>query len=403
MFEASALWRKRLGQTSKELGKYLRYIFNGHIVVVFLFLIGAAAYYYQAWVETLTPQFPVALIMASLLSLLVTHSPIYTLLKDADRIFLLPLENKLDPYFSRSVLFSFFLQLYGLIFGLAVLMPMYAAINAGNFTAFFLFLGLLAALKIVNLHIRWRVQFYVEISVHRMDSVIRYFVNGVFLYLLFDGASYWLLLPLALTYALLYFFYSYQTKEKGLKWEFLVRQHERRMMAFYRLANMFTDVPILRNSVKRRKWLDFLGGFVSFKRENVYTYLYVKTFVRGGEYFGLFVRLTIIGAIGIYLLPSNYIQLVFVILFLFLTGFQLFPLWKHHQNKIILRLYPVEEEVKGNSFQRILLVLLCIQALLLSTAILITGDWQTALIGILAGLLFSFFFVFVYIKNKLKI
>lgn len=403
MFDARGLWRKRLGQTSKELGKYLRYIFNGHIVIVFIFLVGAAAYYYQAWVDTLTPEFPVAFIMAAFLALLVTHSPIYTLLKDADRIFLLPLEEKLGSYFSRSVLFSFFLQLYGLLFGLAVLMPMYAALNAGNFTIFFLFFAMLAVLKIANLLIRWRVQYYVEISAHRTDSLIRYFVNGVFLFLLFDGASYWLLLPIVLIYVLLYVFYSYQTKEKGLKWEYLVTQHERRMMAFYRLANMFTDVPILRNSVKRRRWLDFLGGFISFNRENVYTYLYVKTFVRGGEYFGLFVRLTIIGAIGIYLLPTSYVQLVFVILFLFLTGFQLFPLWKHHQNKTILMLYPVGEEVKERSFQRILLVLLCIQALLLSAAILITGDWQTALIGSIVGLLFSFFFVFVYIKNKLKI
>lgn len=403
MFDASGLWRKRLGQTSKELGKYLRYIFNGHIVIVFIFLVGAAAYYYQAWVNTLTSEFPVAFIMAVFLALLVTHSPIYTLLKDADRIFLLPLEDKLGPYFSRSVLFSFFIQLYGLLFGLAVLMPMYAALNAGNFTVFFLFLVVVSVLKTANLFIRWQVQYYVEISVHRIDSVIRYFVNGVFLYLLFEGASYWLLLPLVLIYVLLYVFYSYQTKEKGLKWEFLVRQHERRMMSFYRLANMFTDVPMLRNSVKRRKWLDFLGGFVSFNKENVYTYLYVKTFVRGGEYFGLFVRLTIIGAIGIYLLPTSYVQLVFVILFLFLTGFQLFPLWKHHQSKTTMMLYPVRENVKERSFQRILLVLLCIQTLLLSVAIFITGDWQTALFGIIIGLLFSFFFVFVYIKNKLKI
>ncbi len=403
MFEADALWKKRLRHTGKELGKYFRYIFNGHLVLVLIFLIGAGAYYYQAWVETMDPDFPVPLVMAFLLALIVTHSPIYTLLKPADRIFLLPLEDKLGPYFFRAVLLSFFISLYWLIIGLAVLMPMYVNYSTGNFSVFFSFLAILAVLKLVNFLIRWQIQYYVETIIHRVDSVIRFLVNGVFLYLLFDGASYWLLLPFVFIYALLYYLYFHQTMEKGLKWDYLIGQQGRRMMVFYRFANMFTDVPGLEYNVKRRKWLDWLERFIPFKQENVYTYLFLNTFLRGGDYFGLFVRLTIVGAIGIYLLPALYGKLLFVVLFLFLTGFQLVPLWKHHQNKILFNLYPVGEETKRSSFKILLFCLLAVQSLLLATAVLIGGNLLTAAAALGGGLLFSCLFVFFYINNKLRI
>ena len=51
----------------------------------------------------------------------------------------------------------------------------------------------------------------------------------------------------------LYVYYKQQTKEKGLKWEFLIEQDESRMTSFYRLANLFTDVPKLKNQVKTEK------------------------------------------------------------------------------------------------------------------------------------------------------
>ena len=50
-FNEKQLWRARAGQTAKEYGQYLKYIFNGHLVIVLVFLLGTAAYYYQAWLK----------------------------------------------------------------------------------------------------------------------------------------------------------------------------------------------------------------------------------------------------------------------------------------------------------------------------------------------------------------
>lgn len=401
MLEEKILWKQRFGNTVKELGKYFRYIFNGHIVIILVFLIGTAAYYYQEWISTLSTDFPVALIMAIILALVITFSPIFTFLLEADRIFLIPLEERLKSYFQRSMIVSFFVQLYLLFIGLGIFMPMYAHVNEGSYSGFFLFLMLMSLLKGLNIIIRWRVQLYVDVNVHRIDSVVRYFVNGAFLYLLFSQATIWFFIPIIVIYALLYAFYFSQTKQMGLKWDFLIEQEEKRMMSFYRLANMFTDVPKLRDQVKRRKWLDWLSGILKYQHESVYTHLYVHTFIRGGDYLGIFIRLTIIGMLALYFITFGNGQILFVLLFLFLTGFQLFPLWNHHQNKIWIQLYPVAESLKSSSFKGFLTKVLMVQTLLLSLPLFLKEDWLVGLISIGVGLVFSYVFVNFYRRKTI--
>ena len=147
MFNEGFLWKERFGRTSKELSRYLRYIFNGHLVIVFVFLIGTAAYYYQEWLKTIPDTFPAAVIMAVCLAFLLTYSPIFTFMSEADRIFLLPLETKLGGYFTKSIWISYSLQVYLLVIGLAVLMPLYAAVNQGDFKSFFSFLVAILIVK----------------------------------------------------------------------------------------------------------------------------------------------------------------------------------------------------------------------------------------------------------------
>ncbi|UII56890.1 ABC transporter permease [Cytobacillus spongiae] len=403
MFDEKKLWKERFSSTNKELGRYLRYIFNGHLVIVLVFLLGTAAYYYQEWLRTLPTDFPAAIVLAVFLGGILTYSPVYTYLLEADRIFLLPLETKLGNYFKRSIGISFVFQVYLITVGLAVFMPMYAHVNHGSFRAFVPFLLVISAVKLVNILIKWRVQFYVEKRVHVIDSCIRYFINGSLLYFLFANASplyaglIWLML------LGLYFYYSSQTKNMGLKWGSLIEQEEKRMAAFYRLANMFTDVPQLRNSVKRRKWLDWLFGTLPYVKEKTYSHLYARTFLRAGDYFGLFIRLTIIGALVIYFISFGYGQLLFVLLFLYLTGFQLLPLWMHYQNKLWVMLYPIKEADRLRSFQRLLVMVLGIQSLFLSLPILLKGDLLIGLLAIFSGWIFTYFYVFIYSQQRLKL
>lgn len=402
MFDERLLWKERFGRTSKELSRYLRYIFNGHLVIVFVFLIGTAAYYYQEWLKTLPETFPAASIMAVCIAFLLTYSPIFTFMSEADRIFLLPLETKLGGYFTKSILISYSLQVYLLVIGLAVLMPLYAVVNQGDFKSFFPFLISILILKGFNLLIRWHVQYYREITVHTIDSLIRFTVNLVFLYLLFSNAAIYFSSAVAVILLGLYVYYKQQTKKKGLKWEYLIEQDERRMTSFYRLANLFTDVPKLKNRVKRRKWLDGLTARIPFRQDQSFTFLFTRTFLRSGDYWGLFVRLTLIGAGAIYFLTFGIGQIILVVLFVYLTGFQLLPLWKHHQHHSMLELYPLNEKEKELSFLSFLRKVLWIQTVILSVVVLVKGDIISAFIALLAGIAFSVYFVSIYSKRKMS-
>lgn len=292
--------------------------------------------------------------------------------------------------------------MYLLLIGLAVLMPLYAVMNEGDFKSFFRFLVVILLAKGMNLLIRWYVQLYREVTVHKVDSAIRFFINFVLLFLLFSNANAFLVIvPMILLVALIVYFRN-QTRNKGIKWEFLIEQDERRMTAFYRLANLFTDVPKLKNKIKRREWLDGLLAGISYHHDQTYSYLLGRTFLRSGDYLGLLVRLTIIGGVAIYYLTFGIGQIVLVVLFLYLTGFQLLPLWKHHQNHSMLELYPVNQKIKESSFLRILRKILALQTLLLSVVILIKGDLLAAVISLLAGIAFCIYFVYFYSKRKIK-
>ncbi|MBT2697050.1 ABC transporter permease [Bacillus sp. ISL-40] len=402
MFDEKKLWKDRASSRIKDLGRYLRYIFNGHLVVVLLFLIGTASFYYQKWIETLSDGFPAEIIIAVLIGILLTYSPVYNFLLEADQVFILPLEDKLKGYFLRSGGASLVFQGYLLLMVLAVLMPMYAQISSTGFRSFIPFLVILLALKAWNLATSWRIDYFVQSSIHRWDNFVRYLINATFTYLLFKQASIFILLLIVVVYIFYYFYFYVQTKKMGLKWDLLINQEEKRMASFYRLANMFTDVPKLRDTVKRRKWLDLFINRIAFSRDKTYQYLFSRAFLRSSDYLGLFTRLTVIGALAIYFIAFGIGQILLGILFLYLTGFQLLPLWNHHQNKLWVDLYPVEQKYKTGAFYSLLMTILAIQAVIFSLFILFKGDLFISLLSLGAGLVFSYVFVYFYASKRLK-
>ncbi len=387
MFDEGKLWKERLAWTSKELSRYLRYIFTGHLVIVFMFLLGSGAYYYQEFVKKLQPDFPAALIMATITGIFLTYSPIYTFLLEADRIFLLPLESKLSSYFKKSIMISFVIQIYILLMILALFMPMYVKVYQGSFQSFFIFLLVIAVIKFWNLLQRWQIQHFVNPQIHLIDSLVRYGLNLLSLYFLFTNGIIWMG-GMILILIILFGACRKQTKEKGVKWEFLIDLEEKRMTSFYRIANLFTDVPKLKDRVKRRRWLDWLLGWISFHSENTYLFLYMRSFLRAGDYFGLFVRLTVIGGAALYLVSFGYGQILLVLLFIYLIGFQLLPLANHHQNKIWVSLYPIDNQLKEKSFLKLLFVILVLVSVILSFVLLVKGDVVVSLASLGCGKVF---------------
>ncbi|WHY93079.1 ABC transporter permease [Neobacillus cucumis] len=402
MFDEKSLWNQRFGRRLKDLGSYLRYIFNGHLVIVLVFLAGGAAFYYQKWIETLSADFPAELIIAVLIGLFLTYSPVYNFLLEADRVFLLPLETRLRGYFLRSGIASLVFQGYILLMVQAVLMPMYAHVSPNGFHSFLLFYAVLLIIKAWNLVVSWKIHYFVQPSIFRWDMVVRYFINAVFTFLLFKQANIVILLIMLVVMGFYYWSFRARTRKLGLKWDMLIEQEEKRMASFYRLANLFTDVPKLKDTVKRRKWLDLFLKRISFIQKNTYLFLFSRTFLRSSDYLGLFIRLTVIGALALYFISFGFGQIGLAVLFLYLTGFQLLPLWNHHQNKLWVDLYPVAAQDKTNAFQSLLMVILVLQAFLFALFILLKGEIVIAMLELAAGLVFSYLFVYLYSKKRVR-
>ncbi|HWO76955.1 MAG TPA: ABC transporter permease [Bacillus sp. (in: firmicutes)] len=391
------LWIERFQAHIKDYQKYLRYMFNDHLLIVLVFVVTGGALQYQAWLQTVEADFPASIIMALLLPLLITRSRIATFLHEADQAFLLPAETRMRTYFWRSGIYSFIIQSIALALLLFVLYPMYSQVN--GIQSYGSILMFILVLKTLNLWLRWMVM-KEKGQVRTYSSIVRYLVNAVALYFYLEAAYLFTVITFIILLILLAAVYT-NTRNKLLKWDDLIQDDIQRTFQFYRFANMFTDVPKLKSRVKRRSLLDILLP-AKHVTNNGYLYLFSRTYVRYGDYFGLTIRLSVIGYIVSFLLETEWQILLATLITLYLTGFQLVPLFKQNAHLLWVRLYPVQAKIRVQSFIRFLTAILLVQLIVLSSVFLLHQEWVFFVISIVLGYLFIIFFMKFYIGRRIQ-
>ncbi|OTY58329.1 ABC transporter permease [Bacillus cereus] len=398
---STALWKERFRHFLKEVRTYSKYVFNDHLKFIFVFIIGAGAYYYQQWLQTLTPSFPAALVMAVLIGLVLTAGSIQTLLKEADLVYLLPVEEKLKPYFTKAFLFTFMIQLYIIAIVAAALAPLYFQQMKQTGAGYIWIVLAFVIVKAWNLFVAWEKSFLTDQNIQRADWFIRFILNGLFVYFLVERTSVLFIGGIVLLMVLYLAIMHQMVKGKPLNWEYLISEEGKKMMLLYRIANMFVDVPALKERVARRKWLDFILSIIGEKR--TYLYLYTRTFLRSGNYFGLYVRLLALGGVILYFIPFLYGRFILSLIFLYLIGYQLLTLWKHHRMKIWLDLYPVGGEEKKKDFLTLLNAILIIGSVIFTVIFaLATKDFMMTGILLIVSILFSIGFVYQYGAKRIE-
>jgi ABC-2 type transport system permease protein len=401
MMNDQTLWKKRFLENINETKRYVRYMANDHLLFVLIFSIGGAAFYYQQWVDALPLDYPYEIWMALILAVFLTKGHIRTFLKQPDMVFLLPMEEKMTTYFSRSILYSYIIQCYMLLVVMAALAPLYFHFEQSVRSYIVLFIIILA-IKYWNIQMSWK---NIKLANNRsllLNAFFRFVCNFAFVYVLMLKMSIFILFVLMACIGVWTVYLHKSTKKKGIPWELLILLEEKKMTGFYRMANLFVDVPHVKQQVKRRKWLDGLAKLIPFSNSSTFTYLYIRTFFRSNDYLGLYVRLMILGGILIYYIPINNGKLLVLMLFLYLTGIQLLSLWRHHSLKIWLNLYPVSKDEKRQSFLQILTILLIVQGFVFSAIIFVSGNPIQFIIAILIGAIFSLLFVYLYINKKIR-
>ncbi len=402
MFDAGSLFKQRLIEHVKLLNRYLRYIFNEHFMIALTFIFIALAVYYQKWLENINEDFPAALVIAVILGFVVSYNPIQSFLKAPDEVFIIVKEQAMHRYFRRSLVYNYMVQLFMVILALAVVGPLYVAVYPENDKLTFILLIVVAlVLKAWNLVANWLMMKIRKRLIQVLDKTLRTFLSIALFYFFLQGT--FVILVVLLYFAAVINNYILSRRQPGLAWDVLTLNDQHRLAFFYRFVSMFADVPQLQKKLKKRPLLArAVNRFIPFKQSATYDYVYRLTFIRSNDYLNLFVRLTIIGAIVLFFIPNLWLKITFALLFLYMTSFQLIPLFHHYRTSIWPGLYPIKGQVRTQAFLKGMKRLSFFQTVIFSCLFFVWLDPLGAVLTFLVGCMFNYVFHNQYVKKKIE-
>lgn len=393
---------QRLQRHQKHMMRYLRYVFNDHFALICTFLVGGLGLYYSELLKTLPQPFRIGgwIVLLLWISAL-CFGRLATLTKPADLIFLLAKESQMAAYLNRAVRYSMWLPFGVLFLIVGASMPLVVVSVDMPFSSFPLYVLLMWLLKISDLMIQ-RLRLYQDTTVQSKRQRLIWLLAVIASISCSLWLTPWLGLLLAVVQALWFVFFLKAPKHL-LAWDQMIQVEQTRLHRIYRFINLFTDVPQITAQAKRRKYLDWLLNWVPKDHKNTYLYLYLRRLIRGSQYGGLYVRLTLIASLILCFVQETWLSLLIGCLFIYLIGFQLLPLTNEFQYMVLTHLYPVQTEQKVAAMKKVLALLLFFAALIFAV---IGGFTLTSLSqwGLTAGGYFIFTggFLKIYLPNRLK-
>ncbi len=362
------LWKERANEFWSMAIKYLRYIGNSGFLFSIYVAILVGSFYYGQLLKVLPENFPAVELMTIILFFMVGRGKIRTFLKYPDANFLLPLEQRFRPYIQRSLLYSYTMQAFNVLVILLVLGPLYFAQVTSERASYFASILLILLLTGWNLFARWEELRVPDGRKRKTLPLIRQAFILLTLYSILQG--FWivtgvLVVGLSVLYMVVY---RPLAAQHTLKWERLIGLETDALMLFYRIANMFVEVPQLNRKVKNRTWATPFLNLLTGPSGNIYRYMYSRAFIRSNDYFGIFLRLTIIGIVLMLILPYGMLLWTANVLILYMTAIQLTTMWPHYDLKVWVDLYPVSREIRFETFQNMLMKIMLIQVGLFTLA-----------------------------------
>lgn len=393
------LFSQRRQRHFMELLKYWRLVFNDHFVIALFFLFGALAYGYSQWLPQLNDHLWWSRWLLVLWFVLITQvGRLATLLKRPDPIFLLPQVRSISRYLKQATIYSMILGVLMVLTLSVIALPF--ALTTERLTTFDISLILITALitKVTWLgtarkaiSIRWGAQ--------RSRTIAEYWINPLIVWLVtwFVGPIWGLLVSAILLVAMTTYY-----RNVAIDWRLAVRAEQDRMFSIYRFFNLFTDVPSVQGSVKRRKWATGLIKLLE-NDNHAWAYLYAHGFVRNTEVSGLVTRLTIVGMLVVFFIPVNWLNTVIALLFIYLVATQLMPFYEQYQNNVFTHIYPIDHEVRVKDFQRLLNRVIIIEMLLIVIASIGRDlNWQRLGLNLVLGIAESYLLTKFYFQRRIK-
>ncbi|MCO7124930.1 ABC transporter permease [Sporolactobacillus shoreicorticis] len=402
MDEMNRLWKKRCRDNFQMQLRYWNLIGRNSGLMFFIYaMILIGGFYYKKWLDLLPDHFPGTLLVSILLTFVCAHAPIRTFIRRADLVFLLPAESELDDYFRRSRWYSFMIQSVTLLGVWIISMPLYSHESGYGGSSFLLGAVVLLAAKAWAIDCSWQEQFIEDTMPLRFLRTVLTFC--LFYFVLSRQPLYVIGACVAIMLLTLFFLFRRQASGGLLHWNSICDSDNRQAMTFLRFANLFTDVPRLRRRTRPRRILSGLFPVQHFEEKEVFKQLFIKTFLRSDEYLGMYVRLTVIGALLGFFLNVGWFSVFIVVSVLYLTGLQLLPIWSHPFPQALAGLYPISKRLKNDPFVQMIARFLVGQAAVLSIA---AGAGARSFIDFLlflcTGFAVSLIFAYVFTKRRIR-
>lgn len=357
----TSLFMERRKAAWQKGARYAALIARGlHFLPIFLLVF--IYYGYRAFLEWLPSDFPVYLILTVLFTWVLSQTQIRTYVKAADPVFLLPADQSLQMYFKKSLLYSMGMQSLKILFWLGFVFPLFYT-HIGDGKAFLLALAVLLPLKAWNVWIHW-----LELrnkDGYTLHQILRWGSNGLVCLWLFSGSlfSWPLIVALGWLGWLTSYHHRFTAPASIIPWDRLLLSEEQIISRYYRLASHFVDVPHIKNERKKRPIFAPILHSVRYGRENTYLYLYLRTFFRYREPFGVYIRLTLVTTLLLATFqPEWWLFMMILSIAMYITGIQLPWIRRIHRFQPWFRLYPLPDEKKRTGWARLAFILLGVQA-----------------------------------------
>lgn len=312
------LFKERWQREWRQYSKYLRYVFNDHAMLALLFLLGAAGLAYrQLWESAPVTFWTRSLLLLVLLLTLALFKTPASFVKGADPVFFMGNEGVLRRLFHQATIYSVIVNGVIQLILTVLLWPMMFRLLTPKFVTMLLVTIALMAVKML----------FVFMKARRTT--------------LFDTT----------------------VGNNLIDWRAVVAAEDKRQAAIFSFFNLFIDVPGMKPAVRRQRWADRLIGHWPNQSRNPLVRLLVTTFVRQGQYWDVWGRLSLIGLLVAFVITGWLQTVLFVILF-YLLVLQLLPLASAHQSLVFDHLYPVTVAQRQQAFRNALIPWLAVTGLI---------------------------------------
>ncbi len=206
----------------------------------------------------------------------------------------------------------------------------------------------------------------------------------------------YVLLSLGLKY--LIFHYKAKTLQSGqtLLWQKAIRHDLKKKQAVLKFFSLFTQVKGLSQTVKRRAYLDFL--LFPFK-ERIWTYLFVRAFLRTSDYLSLSLRLALLSLFSLLFIRQDLVAASLLLLVNYLLLFQLLALYRSFDYQYLTQLFPLPLSEKKHSLKQFLRQVMLVLSLGQTLVALIFFQNKFLALGLL---LLQLIFQPIYLNYKIE-